>query len=81
MTIIIHCTTASSAQENTVHPLHRNLQVVNFQRCTCTQRKEEEDVIEEPKRFTMQEMARGFSLFEETLLAFETQDPNVEQSH
>ena len=34
---------------------------------------------EEPKRFTMQEMARGFSLFEEALLVFEAQDPNVEQ--
>ena len=27
----------------------------------------------------MQEMARGFSLFEEALLVFETQDPNVER--
>ena len=27
----------------------------------------------------MQEMARGFSLFEEALLVFEAQDPNVEQ--
>ena len=26
----------------------------------------------------MQEMARGFSLFEETLLVFDAQDPNVE---
>ena len=26
----------------------------------------------------MQEMARGFSLFEEALLAFEAQDPNVD---
>ena len=79
MTIIIHCNTASSAQENTVHPLHRNLQVVNFQRCTRIQRKEEEDLIEELKRFTRQEMAREFSLFGEILLAFETQDPNVER--
>ena len=30
------------------------------------------------KRFTMQEMARGFSLFEEALLVFEAQDLNVE---
>ena len=36
-------------------------------------------VTEELKRFTMQEMARGFSLFEEALLVFEAQDPNVEQ--
>ena len=27
----------------------------------------------------MQEMARGFSLFEKALLVFEAQDPNVEQ--
>ena len=27
----------------------------------------------------MQEIARGFSLFEEVLLVFEAQDPNVEQ--
>ena len=26
----------------------------------------------------MQEMARGFSLFEETLLVFEARDPNIE---
>ena len=66
--ITIHCTTASSAQENRVHPLHRNLQVVNFQRCTHFQRKEGEDVIEELKRFTMQEMARGFYLRRHCLL-------------
>ena len=40
--------------------------------------QEEEEVTEGPKRFTMQEMARGFSLFEEALLVFEAQDPNVE---
>ena len=27
----------------------------------------------------IQEMARGFSLFEEALLVFEAQDPNIEQ--
>ena len=42
------------------------------------ERQEEEEVIEEPKRFMTQEMARGFSLFEEALLVFEAQDPNVE---
>ncbi|XP_059778263.1 tigger transposable element-derived protein 1-like [Balaenoptera ricei] len=42
------------------------------------ERQEEEEVTEEQKRFTMQEMARGFSLLEETLLVFEAQDPNVE---
>ncbi|TEA35121.1 hypothetical protein DBR06_SOUSAS12910001, partial [Sousa chinensis] len=31
-------------------------------------RQEKEEVTEEPKRFMMQEMARGFSLFEEALL-------------
>ena len=35
------------------------------------ERQEEEEVTEEPKRFTTQEMARGFSLFEEALLVFE----------
>ena len=34
------------------------------------ERQEEEEVTEEPKKFTMQEMARGFSLFEEALLGF-----------
>ena len=42
------------------------------------EKQEEEVVTEEPKRFTMQEMAREFSLFEEALLVFEAQDPNVE---
>ncbi|KAJ8777715.1 hypothetical protein J1605_014368 [Eschrichtius robustus] len=42
------------------------------------ERKEEEEVTEEPERFTMQEMARGFSLFEEALLVFEAQDANTE---
>ena len=54
---------------------------MNFQRCERAQRKDEErqeeEVIEEPKRFTTQEMARGLSLFEEVLLVFEAQDPNV----
>ena len=45
------------------------------------QRKDErqEEVTEEPKRFTTQEIARGFSLFEEALLVFETLKPNVKQ--
>ena len=42
-------------------------------------RRQEEEVTEEPKRFMMQEMARGFSLFEEALLAFEAQDLNIQQ--
>ena len=41
--------------------------------------QEEEEVTEETKRFTTQEMARGFSSFEEALLVFEAQDPNTEQ--
>ena len=41
--------------------------------------RQQEEVTEEPKRFTTQEMARGFSLFEEALLVFEAPDPNVEQ--
>ena len=39
--------------------------------------KVEEEVTEEPKRFTMQEMTRGFSLFDQALLVLEAQDPNV----
>ncbi|XP_054942657.1 tigger transposable element-derived protein 1-like isoform X1 [Physeter macrocephalus] len=41
------------------------------------ERQEEEEVTEEPKRFTAQE--RGFSSFEEALLVFEAQDPNIER--
>ena len=33
--------------------------------------RQEEEVTEESKRSTMQEMARGFSLLEEALLVFE----------
>ena len=35
------------------------------------ERQDKEEAIEELKRFTMQEMARGFSLLEEALLVFE----------
>ena len=42
------------------------------------EQQEEEEVSEELMRFTMQEMARGFSLFEEALLVFEAQDLNIE---
>ena len=41
-------------------------------------RQEEEEVTEELKRFTTREMARGFSLFEEALLVFESRDLKVE---
>ena len=40
--------------------------------------RQEEELTEELKRFMTQERERGFSLFEETLLVFEAQDPNVE---
>ena len=58
-----------------------NLQFMNSQKCACAQRsdkerQEEEESTEELKRFMMQEMTRGFSLLEETLLA---QNPNVVQ--
>ena len=33
--------------------------------------RQEEEVTEEPRRFTMQEVARGFSLLEETPLVCE----------
>ena len=39
---------------------------------------QEEEVTEELKRFTMQETARGSSIFEEAMSVFETDDPNVE---
>ena len=41
--------------------------------------RQEEEVTEEPKRSTNQEMVRGFSLFEEALWVIEAQDLNVEQ--
>ena len=39
------------------------------------ERQEEEEATEKLKK---QKMARGFSLFEEALLVFKAQDPNVE---
>ena len=41
--------------------------------------RQEGEVTGEPKRFRMQEMARGFSLFEEALLVSEAQDAKVPQ--
>ena len=41
--------------------------------------QEEEEISEEWKRFTKHEKARGLSLFEEVLLVFESQNPNVDQ--
>ena len=40
---------------------------------------QEEEVTEELMKFTTQEMARGFSLLEETLLVFEPQDQSIER--
>ena len=49
------------------------------------QRKDEErqvkEVTKEPKRFTKQEMARGFSLLEEALLVSEAEDQNIEYTN
>ena len=42
------------------------------------ERREGEEATEDWKRFMTQEVAGGFSLFEETLLVFEAQDPKVE---
>ncbi|XP_057400637.1 deoxyuridine 5'-triphosphate nucleotidohydrolase, mitochondrial isoform X4 [Balaenoptera acutorostrata] len=56
----------------------KKCQVLEAQR-KDEERQEEEEVTEEPKRFMMQEMARGFSLFEEALLVFEAQDLNTER--
>ena len=43
------------------------------------ERPEEEEETKEPKRFMTWDTARGRSLFEVALLAFEAQDPKVEQ--
>ena len=40
--------------------------------------RQEEEVTEELKRFTAQEMSRGSCLSEEALLVFEAKDPAVE---
>ena len=39
--------------------------------------RQREEITEELKRFMLQEMARGFPLFEEALLVCEAQDLNV----
>ena len=48
-----------------------------------TQRKDkeskQEEGTEEPKRFTTQEVERAFSLFEETLLIYKVQEPNIKK--
>ena len=40
--------------------------------------KRQEEITKELERFMMQEMARGFSLLEESLVGFEAQGPSVE---
>ena len=69
-----------------------NLQVESIQRCKHgaywwrselkTQSKDEdrweEEVTKEPKRFTKQEVTRGFSLLEEALLVSEAEDQKAE---
>ena len=57
-------------------PTNEDLMELEAQR--KDEERQEEEVTEEQKRFTMQEMARGFSLFEEALLVFEAQDPSIE---
>jgi len=42
------------------------------------ERQAEKEVTEERKKLLMLEMARRFSLFEEALLVFEAQNPNIE---
>ena len=49
---------------------NEDLMELEAQRKDTEKQEEEEEVTEEPKRFTTQEMARGFSLFEEALLTF-----------
>ena len=56
----------------------RNEDLMELEAQREDEERQEEEVTEELKRFTMQEMTRGFSLFEEALLIFEAQDPNVE---
>lgn len=42
------------------------------------QYRQEEEVIEELKRFTIQEIKRGFSFLEKALLVVEAQDTNID---
>ena len=41
--------------------------------------RQEEEATKQPKRFTEQEIARGFSLLEEALLVSEAEDQSIEQ--
>ena len=49
----------------------RNEDLMELEAQREDEERQEEEVTEELKRFTMQEMTRGFSLFEEALLIFE----------
>ena len=56
-----------------------NEDLVEFEAQRINEERQEEEVTEEQKRFTMQERARGFSLPEEALFVLKAQDPNVER--
>lgn len=56
-----------------------NEELIDLEAQQKDEENQEEEITEEPKRIMTQKMARGFSLFEEALLVFETQNPNVEQ--
>ena len=56
-----------------------NEDLMELQAQRKNERRQEEDITEQLKRFIMQEMPRGFSLFEEALLVFEAQDLDAEQ--
>ena len=55
-----------------------NEDLMEFEVQRMDQQRQEEEVIEELKRFRIQEMTRGFSFFEEALLVVEAQDQNIE---
>ncbi|KAB0375651.1 hypothetical protein FD755_012294 [Muntiacus reevesi] len=56
-----------------------NADLMELRKRKNEERQEEEEVMEEPKGFRMQEMARGiFFLSEEAMLVFEEQDLNAE---
>ncbi|KAB0381454.1 hypothetical protein FD755_009238 [Muntiacus reevesi] len=57
---------------------NENLMKLDAQR-KDKERQKQEEVTEELNRFTMQDIAKGLSLFEEALFIFESQDLNVEQ--
>lgn len=78
------------SEQVTLSPLQIDLQIANFQNCEYALKPNENGGPEKrqretggrrsnwrPKRFTMQEMARGLSLSDEALLVFEAQEPNT----